>query len=356
MKVLLILGLLLVPAAQIVAQPYGDEWRRVVDLRGSWQFQLGDDLDWADPKISDKAWETIFVPARWEEEGYWGYDGYAWYRTHFRLPQGTSDYALYLDVGRIDDVNAVYVNGHFVGSTGRFPPEFKTAFNVFSRYRIPARFLRPDDQNVVAVRVFDTGREGGILEGRPGIYANLDEPALALDLAGPWHFRTGDRLIGRAGDLDLDLKRWDVVTVPGRWDMQGYPEYDGMAWYRITFTLPTNLRGEDLVLLLGKIDDLDETYLNGERIGATGDVESRDIEGWEWQTVRAYPIPDGLLRFEGENVLAVRVYDGLYDGGIFEGPVGITYRDDAAPWMQRSPQEPKGFLDLVFDWLFKNDY
>ena len=72
--------------------------------------------------------------------------------------------------------------------------------------------------------------------------------------------------------------------------------------------------------------------------------------------MRAYPIPDGLLRFEGENVLAVRVYDGLYDGGIFEGPVGITYRDDAEPWMQRSPQEPKGFLDLVFDWLFKNDH
>jgi len=352
MMIRLILGLLLISSAQVLAQPSDDAWTRVVDLRGTWHFQLGDDLDWADPKVSDKAWDTIFVPSRWEEEGYWGYDGFAWYRARFQLPGEAAHQALYLDVGRIDDVNAVYVNGHFIGSTGSFPPEFKTAYHAFSRYRVPSRFLRREGYNVVAVRVFDTGGEGGILEGRPGLYANLAEPALAVDLAGPWHFRTGDRMAWRTDAVDP--KHWGVVTVPGRWEIQGYPEYDGVAWYRTTFIVSDALRDEDLVVLLGKIDDLDEAYLNGVLIGATGRMDTQEVEGWEWQTVRSYPIPDGLLRFDGENVLAVRVYDGLIDGGIFEGPVGITYLGEAEQWQQRSSEESRTFLDLVFDWLFKD--
>jgi sialate O-acetylesterase len=327
---------------------------QVSDLRGTWRFQLGDDPGWADPAASDKDWQTIFVPSRWEEEGYWGYDGYAWYRNRFQLPDGATKYALYLDVGRIDDVNDVYVNGHFVGSGGSFPPDYKTAFHVFNRYPVPARFLRADGYNVVAIRVFDNGGEGGLLEGRPGLYANLDEPALALDLAGPWQFRTGDRPEWRTGPVDP--KRWDTVTVPGRWERQGFPDYDGLAWYRLSFVAPENLRGEPLALLLGKIDDFDETYLNGERIGATGRMGSEHIEGWEWQAMRNYPIPEGLLRFGEENTLAVRVYDGLLDGGIFEGPIGITYLSEAGRWEERSPEQnlpPSPFRRLL-DWLRDN--
>ena len=36
----------------------------------------------------------------------------------------------------------------------------------------------------------------------------------------------------------------------------------------------------------------------------------------EYSQMRAYMIPDGLVRFDGKNVLAVRVYDCWQGGGI----------------------------------------
>ncbi len=115
------------------------------------------------------------------------------------------------------------------------------------------------------------------------------------------------------------------MIVPAKWDFQGYREYDGYGWYRISFDLPQGTNKERLVMMLGKIDDVDETFVNGERIGRTGRIRSNgDIATQnDYQKLRGYDIPSSLLKEKG-NVLAVRVYDGFMDGGIYEGPVGIV--------------------------------
>ena len=79
-----------------------------------------------------------------------------------------------------------------------------------------------------------------------------------------------------------------------------------------------------MVLMLGKIDDLSEVYFNGTRIGRVGnlDSESPEIQGDEWQVVRAYYVPQELIRPGETNLIAVRVFDSYRDGGIFEGPLG----------------------------------
>jgi hypothetical protein len=59
------------------------EQRMIEDLRGTWKFQIGDDQRWADPSFNDEKWDNIFAPSPWENEGYPGYDGYAWYRKRF---------------------------------------------------------------------------------------------------------------------------------------------------------------------------------------------------------------------------------------------------------------------------------
>lgn len=362
--ILLILHLLLTPFAQAGVGPNAlggpdgpdgpdDEWERIVDLRGTWQFNLGDDLTWADADANDKDWETIFVPGRWEEEGYWGYDGYAWYRKGFRLPKEVEGRALYIDVGRTDDVSAVYINGHFVGNVGRFPPEYDSAFHVFNRYRIPEEFLVFGGYNVVAVRVYDRGGEGGLLEGRHGIYARQEEVQLAVDLSGTWQFRPGDRMTWRSSNKD-DAD-WEEISVPARWEAQGYAEYDGFAWYRKTFYVPSSLQGEDLVLLLGKIDDFDETFLNGEQIGATGNMQRRELEGWEYQSMRAYPIPREAIRFGAENVLSVRVFDGYLDGGIYEGLIGIVRADEVNIRGRGPRHNPQSAWEKIMDWFFNDN-
>ena len=71
MLTLLVLCLLCAPytPADDQRRPPDDEWERIVDLRGTWKFSLGDDPAWADPEGADKDWDEMFVPARWEEAG-----------------------------------------------------------------------------------------------------------------------------------------------------------------------------------------------------------------------------------------------------------------------------------------------
>lgn len=317
MRTLLLLTALAVLTPPVAAAGGGPTWTRVVDLRGAWHFRLGDDPAWATAGYDHRSWESIPVPGMWEEAGYWGYDGLAWYRRTVRLTERQLREPLYLHLGRIDDADQVWVNGHFVGSTGRFPESrFETGYLTHRVYRIPPGFLRAGS-NVIAVRVFDVGNEGGILEGDVGLFTLDAEPDLALDLSGTWHFRPGEGARHRTEPADA----WPTVTVPGRWEPQGFPTFDGYAWYRRTFTLPDRLREDEIILVLGRIDDLHEVWLNGARIGGTAGIDERAIRGNEWRELRAYRIPRRFFRTK--NDLAVRVYDGLLDGGIYEGPIGL---------------------------------
>ena len=114
--------------------------------------------------------------------------------------------------------------------------------------------------------------------------------------------------------------------------------YDGYAWYRIQFTIPQGMKQENVILLLGRIDDIDETYLNGERIGRTG---RKPIKGDEYVKLRAYAIPQEMLKYGQQNVLAVRVYDNFRHGGIYDGPIGFTTTGHYREWEkhQRSQQQ-----------------
>jgi len=323
--------------------------QRLVDLRGFWLFQVGDDPDWANADFPDKNWGEIFVPSIWEDEGFGGYDGYAWYRKHIHVPRLPEGQTIVLDLGRVDDVSAVYINGLFVGVIGSFPPDFRTAYHEWARFTVPRSFLKENDTNIIAVRVFDGQLEGGLREGALGLYAEPSPTPMVLDLAGRWKFRTGDRSSWRAPMFDDT--GWDEVTVPGYWELQGYNDYNGFAWYRTSFDASTVRRAKDLVLLLGKIDDLDEVYLNGTLIGATGNMERQHIQGDEWQIVRAYPIPPEVLRYGGENVLAVRIYDGRIGGGFHEGPVGLVQAVDVEQ-KGTAPEAPSFSLwEFLKNWF-----
>ena len=109
------------------------------------------------------------------------------------------------------------------------------------------------------------------------------------------------------------------------WDSQGLSDYDGYAWYRLTFSVPSDLNLSNLYLNLGKIDDYDKVYLNGILIGQVEDLKNKSFVNkstGEYNIRRIYEIPEGLIK-RNNNVLAVRVYDGKAFGGIWEGPVGL---------------------------------
>jgi len=87
-----------------------------------------------------------------------------------------------------------------------------------------------------------------------------------------------------------------------------------------------------MVLMLGMIDDIDQTFVNGTMVGSVGDwkfdiLPNSFNQNNEWETIRGYYIPDNVLLFGKENTIAVRVYDGFMDGGIYQGPIGLITQD-----------------------------
>ncbi len=150
------------------------EWKMLVDLRGQWKFKLGDNEKWAEQNFDDRKWGEIFVPANWEDEGYPGYDGYAWYRKHFHISPEERNKPIYIHLGCTDDVSEVYLNGHFASLTGSFPPHYITAYDVDQKFIVPKDYLNFSGDNVIAVRVYDDQLVGGINKGRPGVFEMVD--------------------------------------------------------------------------------------------------------------------------------------------------------------------------------------
>src|SRR6266498_3581745 len=89
---------------------------------------------------------------------------------------------------------------------------------------------------------------------------------------------------------------WSLLRAPGFWEKEhgGIVEkHEGIAWYRVFVKVPAEWKGETLRLSLGRIDDCDETFFNGARIGATGSREPyRSASGED----RNYPVGPEQVR------------------------------------------------------------
>ncbi|MFD1144165.1 sialate O-acetylesterase [Larkinella insperata] len=103
---------------------------------------------------------------------------------------------------------------------------------------------------------------------------------------------------------DLNDSNWQTLRLPDLFDRKAVPNFDGVVWFRRDITVPDDLAGKEMKLSMGPIDDADETYVNGVKVGSTG-VHS---------TERHYTIPAGTLK-PGRNVIAVRVEDTGGGGG-----------------------------------------
>lgn len=161
-----------------------------------------------------------------------------------------------------------------------------------------------------------------------------------IPLPSSWKFVTGDSIIYKTENYDDT--HWKSVNVPSNWENQGNANYDGYAWYRVRFSIPKEQLNKNLYIYIGKIDDADETYINGKLVGASGKFPPQDVTAWNMQ--RCYLIPKNLLR--DENVLAVRVYDGTGGGGIHSGLIGIYDTND---FVKKNNQKPpmKSFYQIT---------
>jgi alpha-galactosidase len=138
-------------------------------------------------------------------------------------------------------------------------------------------------------------------------------------------FNTGDSAAWST--LTYNDSQWKSLHTGQVWQEQGFDEYHGYAWYRIHVVIPSSLRNsgywkDSLRIFLAHVNDVDATYLNGVKIGKTG-AFPEDEGGYvsKWPAVREYHVAvnNPAIHWDGDNVIAVRDYDGGGSGGIFMG-------------------------------------
>ncbi|MEO5608057.1 MAG: alpha/beta hydrolase-fold protein [Ornithinibacter sp.] len=151
--------------------------------------------------------------------------------------------------------------------------------------------------------------------------ADSSPTTVSIDLEGTWKFTKGDD--AAFAEPAFDDSSWSDIQVPG--DGAPFASYDGFGWYRLDFPLPADAAGTNLVASLGFLDDVDEAFLNGVRIGGSGTMPPAASS--QWFEKRLYPVPAAAPNFGGQNTLAVRLYDMNGGGGWYEGPVGIFSKD-----------------------------
>jgi hypothetical protein len=175
-----------------------------------------------------------------------------------------------------------------------------------------------------------------------------------LDLSGPWSFRTDPSEVGLSGgwhEPDYDDSDWRTLDVPASWESQRVTEtnlqwpdttdkcgYNGYAWYRKHLVIPDQWRQAEVVLRVGQIWDMDWTYLNGHRIGLTTGEDA-------WEKRREYALPADAVLPGDDNVLVIRVFDEVGEGGIGVGPVELV-NVAAAGERPAADEEPRHYARI----------
>jgi len=138
-----------------------------VSLVNGWKFNPGDSTEWAAPGFNDKNWQPINTAYSWEPQGHEKLDGFGWYRLHVVIPSSLKNKAFFKDsirfsMGYGDDSYAVYLNGKLIGKNYDTDP--KSGLYGLCKTVIKANdpAILWDKDNVIAIRVFDTGGAGGI--------------------------------------------------------------------------------------------------------------------------------------------------------------------------------------------------
>lgn len=110
-------------------------------------------------------------------------------------------------------------------------------------------------------------------------------------------------------DLNYEDNDWKLMKLPEFLERSGL-NIDGIVWFRKNINLSAQSAGRSGSISLGPIDETDEVWINGFRVGGTKD---------DYRTARVYPIPADVLK-PGNNLVVVKLEDYRGWGGFSGEP------------------------------------
>ncbi|MHB8054269.1 MAG: putative Ig domain-containing protein, partial [Candidatus Aminicenantales bacterium] len=287
-----------------------------VPLESGWKFAKGDNPAYADPAFDDSGWSPILVDRVWETQGNDPYDGYAWYRLRLVIPSKIRDNAplkdgLRLSLGKINNFDLAFLNGRVFGRNGKVVSADTPLDDSFTKedmmlYDLPRAYILPfddprilwDKENVIAVRVFDEGGQGGLYAGEHVLravrfrdYVSLDVVSAPFVLVGP--------------DLEKPLtltNASDIRTFQGTLSLRAVAALTGRSILK---------EDENISLAPGqKIERVLHLPRLDESMDLTFEIISpEDADRWEYKASAPYiltPEPLPQPRLTGPKIIGVR--------------------------------------------------
>jgi beta-mannosidase len=128
---------------------------------------------------------------------------------------------------------------------------------------------------------------------------SLHEGRARATLNGAWAYRLEEEEASGVElgyhRRDLDTSSWPRMELPTNWYLTEVGDFFGAIWFRRTFEVPRELRGERLFLRFGAVDYVADVWLNGEHLGSHEGM----FNAFEFDVT-------DRLDLDGTNVVAVR--------------------------------------------------
>lgn len=125
-----------------------------------------------------------------------------------------------------------------------------------------------------------------------------------------WETWWRDRAHTEPWRTDFDTSRWPIAPQPlVYWELWGVPElanFDGLLWYQTHVSLTSKQAAQPAKLTIGKVDEIDATWINGRWLGTTSGADKE----------RSYSVPAKTLK-KGTNTITVNALDTYGYGGIY---------------------------------------
>jgi len=140
--------------------------------------------EWSLSPASGSDWSDTRVPAEWGTTPIGTYNGIVEYQLTFKVPKGWIKKNTVIELGPIDEIDVVWVNGKLIGSHLN-PADWATA----RVYEIPAGTLK-QGENILALKVANTSGLGGINGKDTDVKIRLKKTKSGShSLAGTWKAR-----------------------------------------------------------------------------------------------------------------------------------------------------------------------
>ena len=180
----------------------------------------------------------------------------------------------------------------------------------------------------------------------------------SIDISKEWQFSPDENNIGITEswfDFTFDASSWETIDAGKRWEDQGYPNLDSIAWYRKFITIPTDWKEGQVWLKFGGINDSYQLFINGKKITGFG-IDTNHSVASELAVINV----SEQLKHGERNLITLRISDFGDSGGLWRLPAIITTIEKQESDFQRMKYNNEELVvDLgvgLWAWPLPTDY